>query len=291
MIPESVSDTFQIPVNMIVAEAKQNTRKTITGIAELAKSISHEGQQSPVLVAKRDDGKFDLIYGFRRFYAISWPKDKGGLEEETIMARVVDKMEPEERLMTNLIENMAREDLSTYDTAQACKALEDMTKGTKKPLSGASIANKVGKSAPYVNNLLRAVRNLPANITARWKEETSEGWEDNAGGAKKVLTPDNLNRLAKESLTDEERQILFKKLKGEDVPAAMGAGGGNANLDVVKRASKAALEAALEAAKKAKKDAKRDGVIAALKFALGETDGIKGMYSPDNGKSEETHAN
>jgi ParB/RepB/Spo0J family partition protein len=288
MIPTAVSDTFEIPCNQIVADPKQNTRKVITGIAELAKSISHEGQQSPVLVSKRDDGKFDLIYGFRRFYAISWPKDKGGLEEETIMARVVDKMEPEERLMTNLIENMAREDLSTYDTAMACKQLEDMTKGGKKPLSGASIANKVGKSAPYVNNLLRAVRNLPPNVMLRWKEEQSAEWEEKANGAKRVMTPDNLNRLAKESLTDNERQIAFKKLTGElsdaEAREQNAATGGNAPVDTVKRASKAALEAALAAAKKSKSKDKA-GVVAALKFALGETDGIKGIYSPEDSEA------
>lgn len=281
LIPTAVADTYEIPCNMIVADPKQNTRKVITGIPELAKSINHEGQQSPVLVSKRDDGKFDLIYGYRRFYAISWPKDKGGLEEEVILARVEEKMEPEERLMTNLVENMAREDLSTYDTAMACKQLEDMTKGTKKPLSGASIANKVGKSAPYVNNLLRAVRNLPANITLRWKEEQSAEWDEKANGAKRVMTPDNLNRLAKESLSDEERQLLFKKLKGEDVPdTSGGGGGGNTNTDIVKRASKAALEAALEAAKKSKSKQK-EGVVMALKFALGQTEGIKGVYAPE----------
>lgn len=282
IIPTPVPNVYEIPTNLIVADPKQNTRKNIEGIPELAKSIDYEGQQTPVLVTKRDDGKFDLVYGFRRFYAMSWPKDKGGLESETIQARVEDPMPPEERLMTNLIENMAREDLSTYDTAQACKSLEDLTKGTKKPLSGATIANKVGKSAQYVNNLLRAVRNLPPNMMLRWKEENAESWEEKANGAKKVMTPDNLNRLAKESLTDEERQILFKKLKGEDVPDTSGGGGGGSgnNLDIVKRASKAALEAALEAAKKSKSKQK-EGVMMALKFALGQTEGIKGVYTPE----------
>jgi ParB/RepB/Spo0J family partition protein len=291
MIPTAASNIFEIPVSMIVADPKQNTRKVLTGIPELAKSIDFEGQQTPVLVTKRTDGKFDLVYGYRRFFAISWSKDKGGLEQDTILARVEDEMSPEERLMTNLIENMAREDLSTYDTAMACKQLEDMTKGTKKPLSGASIANKVGKSAPYVNNLLRAVRNLPPNITLRWKEENQEDWEEKANGAKKVMTPDNLARLAKESLTDEERQIAFKKLKGEEVSEASSGGNGAPTPGIgVKRASKAALEAALEAAKKTKKSDKREGIVAALKFALGETEGIKGYYVPED-KEDRAEAN
>lgn len=290
MIPTAVPNIFEIPTNMIVADPKQNTRKVLTGIAELAKSIDFEGQQTPVLVTKRDDGKFDLVYGYRRFFAISWPKDKGGLEQDTILARVEEAMSPDERLMTNLIENMAREDLSTYDTAMACKQLEDMTKGTKKPLSGASIANKVGKSAPYVNNLLRAVRNLPPNIMLRWKEENQEDWEEKANGAKKVMTPDNLARLAKESLTDDERQLAFKKLKGEDVPDTTGGNGAPVQGVGIKRASKAALEAALEAAKKAPKGAGKAAVIATLKFALGETEGIKGYYVPEE-KDERAEAN
>lgn len=287
MIPQAVSDIFEIPVNMIVADAKQNTRKTVRDIDKLAKAIDWEGQQTPVLVAKREDGKFDLIYGFRRFYAISWPKDKGGLGMETIKARVTEPMGAEERLMTNLVENLAREDLSSYDTAMACKQLEEITGGE---MTGPKIANRVGKSAPYVNNLLKAVRNLPPNILLRWKEEQSEEWEEKNGGAKKILTTDNLNRLAKDSLTDEERQLEFRRLKGEDVDGGGGGGGGaGAGAGGTKRASKSALEKALDAAKKANKKKATDGlkgVIAALNFALGETKGIKGVWEPEEKEDE-----
>lgn len=284
MIPEAVTDTFEIPVAMIVADPKQNTRKTVRDIDKLAKSIDYEGQQTPVLVAKRPDGKFDLIYGFRRFYAVSWTKEKGGLELETIKARVTDQMTPDERLLTNLIENMAREDLSSYDTAQACKQLEDMTKGTKNAMSGATIANKVGKSAPYVNNLLKALRNLPVNISLRWKEEQGDDWEEKYPGTKRILTTDNLNKLAKDALSEEERQLAFKKLKGEDVGESAGGAGGAPVIGGPKRASKSALEKALETATKLNKkkaSVELKATIATLKFALGESDGIKGIYNPE----------
>jgi ParB/RepB/Spo0J family partition protein len=291
MIPEAVTDIFEIPVNMIVADAKMNTRKTVTNIPELAKTINYEGQQTPVLVAKRKDGKFDLIYGFRRFYAISWPKEDGGLGWETIKARVTEEMPTEERLMTNLVENLAREDLNSFDTAVACKHLEDTTKGSKNEMSGAKIANRVGKSASYINNLLKAMRNLPPNITLRWKEEQSADWDEKYPGTKRILTTDNLNRLSKDSLTDEERQKEFRRLKGEDVDGNGGGGGGaGAGAGGVKRASKAALEKALEAAQKLNKKKTSEqlkATIAALKFALGEATGIKGVWEPEEDEDEE----
>lgn len=282
IMPQPVTDTYEIPVSEIVADPKQNTRKNVSDIDKLAASIKYEGQQTPVLVARRPDGKFDLIYGFRRFYAVSWPKDKGGLEMEVIKARVTDAMEPEDRLMTNLIENMAREDLSSFDTAMACKQLEDMTKGD---MSGSKIANKVGKSATYVNNLLKAVRVLPSNIMNRWKAEQSETWDEDFKGTKRVLTTDNLNKLSVASFTEDERQLAFKKMTGE-ISDGEGKGEGagtGAPAGGIKRASKAALEQALEDVQKMNKKKPDDMlkmVVATLKFALGETTGIGKVWQP-----------
>ncbi len=303
-----VSNVADIPVKLIVADQKKNSRSHLTGIPELAKSIKNEGQQTPVQVAKRADGKFDLIWGFRRFAAISWSEKDGGLGWETIRATInEEEMSPKDRLLANLIENMAREDLTSYDAARSVAELRDMhPEDDKEHMSGQKIANNVGKSAQYVNNLLRCWDNLPELIKERWKNESAPNWKEKSNGAKPVLTTDKLNVLAKNSLTDEERILMYNELIGIK---ASGEGGGesereprNPNPALAKRASKSDLEKALAAAEgekskisadkekakgQAQKVEKLNGMIAALKFALGTNKTIPGVYTPEDDSDDE----
>lgn len=294
-----VSTVVMIPVKLIVADPKKNTRSFLTGIPELAKSIKNEGQQTAVDVAPRPDGKFDLIWGFRRFAAISWDEKDGGLGLEEIKANVLpEALTDKERLLSNLIENMAREDLTSYDAARSISTLRDMfPKEDKEHMSGQKIANNVGKSAAYVNNLLRCWDNLPEIVKERWKREQSPDWKEKSNGAKPVLTTDKLNVLAKDSLSEEERIAMFNELIG--VKPSDTSGGSRTpntpNPALAKRASKAMLEAALKAAEdektkistdkekakgQAQKVEKLNGMIAALKFALGTNKTIPGVYTP-----------
>jgi ParB/RepB/Spo0J family partition protein len=299
-------DVVDLPVGLIVADSKKNTRSHLVGIPELAKSIGAEGQRTAVEVMARADGKYDLIAGFRRFAAISWPKKEGGLEGDTIRAVVYkDQLTEGERLLANLMENLAREDLTSYDAAKAFAQLRDLfPEGHKEHMSGGKIANRIAKSQNYVNNLLRCWDNLPEAIKDRWKRENAPDWKEKSNGTKAICTTDNLNKLAKESLTDEERSEMWDDMQGKKPKKGTGAEGDGArtpNPALTKRAGKKHLEAALEAAEALKKKASADrgqdqkveklnGIIVALKFALGTNVNIPGVYTPpadDEGDGEE----
>lgn len=307
----STSDVVDIPLTLIVADPKKNTRSFLPMVEELATSIKSEGQQSAVTVSKRTDGKFDLVWGYRRYAAITLlhtnaKSDKERERWSTIRCVVNEEMTPKERLLANLIENFAREDLSSYDAASAFADLRDlMTEETDRDPDrmGATIAKHVAKSSPYVNNLLRAWDNLPAVIKERWRKENAPDWKEIGKGARAVLTTDTLNKLAKDSLTEEERMDLYNQIIGVKKAGKEGDDEDDSREPrtpnpLSKRPGKKDLEAALAAAEEVKGKAgkekgqdqkveKLNGVIQALKFALGTNQTIPGVYNPPEDDEDE----
>jgi len=164
---QNVTNVFDIPLTAIVAEKKMNYRTTMDDdtIEDLAGAIKREGQLTPVRVQKRPDGKFDLVYGFRRYAAFKRLAAEKPEVYTTIRAEVSDEETPVVvRKIANLAENLAREDLTTYDQAVAfldLKNAEDMT--------GTRIANSIGKSVSYVNNLVRIIEGLDDSVLTRWR--------------------------------------------------------------------------------------------------------------------------
>lgn len=300
-------DTLDIPARLIVKwDGNARTNADPAYIKELASSIKRDGQLQPVGVERmtgKDEGKFLLIFGFSRFEAICG-KAEGSLGRETIRARVFEPMEVKERMLLNLVENMQRENLSHYDIAITANKLRHSFE-----MSGAAISNKLGKSSSYINNLIRAVCNCSPTILKLWKEENMPGY-----AAKRVVTPDWLNRVSKGELgkpeydhaTQDKELLRIQGKLPEEAKAATGGDGegeGEGGTSVPqgnKRAGlrdlKAALAAAEEKRKEAKDAAKREryqGIIEAIRFAMGTADIIKGVYTgkPDKADDEDTEEN
>jgi ParB-like chromosome segregation protein Spo0J len=305
-------DTLDLPSNLIVKwDGNARTNADPAYLKELASSIKRDGLLQPVGVMRIGDaktmenlgweglskhqGKFLLFYGFSRFEAVTG-KSEGLLARDIIRAKTFDPMSEKELRLLNLVENMQRENLSHYDVAHTSNILR-----TKFEMSGAAIANKVGKSSSYVNNLIRAVVNCSPAILKLWREEQMPGYT-----AKRVVTPDWLNRVSKGELgkpefdhatQDKELLRIQGKLPEENTAGTSGEGGGGGEPAVPagnKRAGlrdlKAALAAAEEKRKEAKDAAKREryqGIIEAIRFAMGTADIIKGVYTGKPDKDEE----
>ena len=129
------------------------------GLAELAESIKATGLLQPIIV-KPVGNRFQLIAGERRWRA----HQLSGFSEIDAIIRNSDNSEVE-----SLIENIQRQDLSTFEEAAAFKKLLD-TKITQKELS-----LQVGKSRTYIAQKVRLlelgtdVRNAKHHGLPHWR--------------------------------------------------------------------------------------------------------------------------
>ena len=114
-------------------------------LAELASSIEKSGVFQPIILRQTDPkiNRYELIAGERRFRASKIAKQK------TIPA-IVRKMSDDQMMEIAVLENLQREDLTPLEEAQAYQMLMD-----KLSLTQAQVANRLGKSRPYIANYLR----------------------------------------------------------------------------------------------------------------------------------------
>lgn len=117
----------------------------------LKSSIEEIGVILPIIVTKKDNGRYQIIAGERR-----WRASKlAGLK--TIPAIVKDYKEKEAAEIA-LIENLQREDLNPIEEAKGYKSLIDGFSMTQEEIS-----KRVGKSRSAITNSLR-ILNLPDEI-------------------------------------------------------------------------------------------------------------------------------
>jgi ParB family chromosome partitioning protein len=117
------------------------------GLAELSESIKTHGLLQPVVVRRVQDG-FELLAGERRFRAA---KLAGMTHIPALVRQVEDPLE------IALIENLQREDLTPLEEAEALAQLIE-----RHGYSHRQVADILGKSRPYVSNMLALTRLSPA---------------------------------------------------------------------------------------------------------------------------------
>ncbi|MDD6920532.1 MAG: ParB/RepB/Spo0J family partition protein [Eubacteriales bacterium] len=123
---------------------KNQPRKTFDKdkIAELADSIKMNGIIQPIVLRKTDKGS-EIVAGERRWRAAKI----AGLKEVPCIYKEIDD---EQNMIFAIIENMQREDLNPIEEAEGVQKLID-----KFSLTQEEVAKSIGKSRPYVSNLLR----------------------------------------------------------------------------------------------------------------------------------------
>ena len=148
----NITASEEIPLSLVDRNENQ-PRKTFDEIklTELANSIRLHGIIAPVILVKRDNGRYMIIAGERRCKAAR----KAGLV--TIPAIVKDLTQQQINELA-LIENLQREDLNPIEIANALRSLMSEHGYTQE-----EVADRIGKSRPAVANLLRLL-SLPAPI-------------------------------------------------------------------------------------------------------------------------------
>ncbi|MBF2593439.1 ParB/RepB/Spo0J family partition protein [Listeria welshimeri] len=141
--------------NIAIKEIKPNPyqpRKIFDAkaINELRDSIKIHGVLQPIILRNANKG-YEIVVGERRFRAAKEAK----LKE---IPAVVRDLTEEEMMELSVIENLQREDLSPLEEAESYQFLMK-----KLSLTQAKLAERVGKSRPYIANFVRLLT-LPEEV-------------------------------------------------------------------------------------------------------------------------------
>lgn len=179
----------------------------------LATSIRENGLIQPVVVRKKKDGTYELVAGERRWRAAKM----AGL---TVIPAISKEYDDRSMAEMALVENLQRKDLNPVDEGMAYRKLMD-----EYGLTQEGISQKVGKSRPYVANMVRLL-DLPEEV----KNFLSKG-QLTAGQARPLLGLESdaekvqlARRIVKEGLSARKVEDIIregkKPKKKEDPPAA-----------------------------------------------------------------------
>ena len=156
-------------------------------IEELAQSIKENGLIQPIIVRQSPVIGYEILAGERRYRA----SIAAGLSEVPV---IIKKLSDQDMMVHSIIENLQREDLNPIEEAKAYQSLID------KGYTHADIAEKMGKSRPYITNLVRLLT-LPDFILT----------EVEAGKLSQAHA-----RLLIQLSTDEQKKLLYR-IQTEDL--------------------------------------------------------------------------
>lgn len=197
------SDLKKIPISEIIRDEEQPRKEFDPEALEaLASSIKEHGVLQPLVVVK-EDGKYKIVAGERR-----WRASKlAGLSE---VPAIVRTLEAQERLEISIIENAQREDLNAIEMATAYAKLKAQFN-----LNEEEIADRVGKSKSAVVNTMRLL-NLPDDAKkAMVEHKLTEGVMRPLIGAEPELIEKILPKIIEEGWTARrvEKEMAEKKKK------------------------------------------------------------------------------
>ncbi|MDY4337771.1 ParB/RepB/Spo0J family partition protein [Streptococcus sp. 21WXBC0057M1] len=171
-------------------------------IQELAQSIKENGLIQPIIVRQSPVIGYEILAGERRYRA----SIEAGLSEVPV---IIKKLSDQDMMVHSIIENLQREDLNPIEEAKAYQSLID------KGYTHADIAEKMGKSRPYITNLVRLLT-LPDFIL----KEVETGKLSQAHARLLIQLPLKeqkklLNRIQKEDLSVRQVEYLLKEEKNK----------------------------------------------------------------------------
>ena len=169
-------------------------------IEELAQSIKENGLIQPIIVRQSPVIGYEILAGERRYRA----SIAAGLSEVPV---IIKKLSDQDMIVHSIIENLQREDLNPIEEAKAYQSLID------KGYTHAEIADKMGKSRPYITNLVRLLT-LPDFILT----EVETGKLSQAHARLLIQLPvkeqkNLLHRIQTEDLSVRQVEYLLKEEK------------------------------------------------------------------------------
>ncbi|WP_285490517.1 ParB/RepB/Spo0J family partition protein [Staphylococcus haemolyticus] len=125
-------------------------------LSDLATSIQTHGVLQPIVLRQTVQGYY-IVVGERRFRA----SQLAGLNE---IPAIIKELSDSDMMELAIIENLQREDLNAIEEAESYQRLmKDLG------LTQQKVAERLGKSRPYIANMLRLL-NLPKDISNQVKE-------------------------------------------------------------------------------------------------------------------------
>ena len=169
-------------------------------IQELAQSIKENGLIQPIIVRKSPVLGYEILAGERRYRASIAAR----LSEVPV---IVKQLSDQDMMLHSIIENLQRENLNPIEEAKAYQSLID------KGFTHTEIAEKMGKSRPYITNLVRLL-GLPKHILT----EVESGKLSQAHARLLIqLSSDKqdklLNRIQTENLSVRQVEQILQKTK------------------------------------------------------------------------------
>ena len=237
---ELVTDNDKI-IEIPLEEIKKNPYQPRTyfneeKLNELKDSIEKNGLLQPIVVKKAIKGYY-IIAGERRYRAFEL------LGKKEIPA-IIKEMTDEEMMIFAVLENLQREDLSALEESESYKNLMD-----KMSLTQEELANKLGKSRPYIANSLRLLK-LPTEIKIKLEQglisaahartllslKTKKNMEEVCTlvierkmsvreleeYVTKLLKPKEVKKLKAKDIFIEEQENILKKRLGTSVTIKQG---------------------------------------------------------------------
>ena len=164
-------------------------RKEFDGekLDELAQSIKENGIIQPIIVRQSPVIGYEILAGERRYRASLL----AGLMS---IPAVVKQLSDQEMMVQSIIENLQRENLNPIEEARAYESL------IEKGFTHAEIADKMGKSRPYISNSIRLL-SLPEKILS----EVENGRLSQAHARSLV------------GLNKEQQDYFFQRIIEEDI--------------------------------------------------------------------------
>ena len=164
-------------------------RKEFDGekLHELAQSIKENGVIQPIIVRQSPVIGYEILAGERRYRASLL----AGLR---YIPAVVKQLSDQEMMVQSIIENLQRENLNPIEEARAYESL------VEKGFTHAEIADKMGKSRPYISNSIRLL-SLPEPILS----EVESGKLSQAHARSLV------------GLNNEQKDYFFQRIIEEDI--------------------------------------------------------------------------
>lgn len=177
-------------------------------LEDLAESILEHGILNPITVEKVGENRYRIVSGERRYRAATIARDSGkpcaraGYDLTKIPAIVIQTQGGQNRLEMQLVENIAREDMSDDDIAEALHILMD-TCG----MSKADVARRLGRDRAWVSRILSRTNPEAKALAARlgislpdigafelnkllsWQGGDKDGWLDDLAEAIRDGTP------------------------------------------------------------------------------------------------------
>ena len=181
-------------------------RKEFDGekLDELAQSIKENGVIQPIIVRQSPVIGYEILAGERRYRASLL----AGLKS---IPAVVKQLSDQEMMIQSIIENLQRENLNPIEEARAYESLVD------KGFTHAEIADKMGKSRPYISNSIRLL-SLPEQILSEVENgKLSQAHARSLVGLNKEQQDYFFQRIIEEDISVRKLEALLTEKKQKKI--------------------------------------------------------------------------